>query len=635
METGIFIALSLNLLIGLIFLLLSSYRTIAVRTAIAVIWISLSILFEWWSPPWNKDLITMGPYMYFSEYQKQLEEIGQDLKKEISKYTRLIYFKEGVSATISVRKQITGELSLQVNGKTDASSGADMSTQELIAHIPILLHPEPRDVLVVGLASGVTVGSVEKYPVETITCVEISPAMIEASNIFRRFNGNALDDPRLTLLIEDGRNHVLLAESQYDVIISQPTNPWISGVGNLFTREYFQLLDDRLRDDGTACVWLQAYGLEPDDFKMIVRTFNDIFPYTALWESLVGKDYILVGQKRPFQLSLDEIERNFDNPDVRKDLERIGVLSPGEFLKFLIVGPSQLRAYAGTGKLHTDDNSRLEFSCPKAMYTNTILLQLEAVAPFRENPLMLLTGGTDELLEERKRELNAVIRARAMTVEAVLAMNRSDIIRAESFLRMALTYFPGEDEARYLLTRHNAQLIVRHLGLGNWKELEAISRATLDLDKENFPGLDGLSTSLINLDLFEDAIPFLEKGARAYPDYAPFHANLGYAYARLDRHEEAVAPYETAVSKDPYNARYAFDLGLLYFNQGRVNESIEYYRRATLIEPSFIEAHINLGSALARLGKLEEARQSFRRALNIDPDNELVLRNLRMIDTQH
>lgn len=628
MEKGLLCAVSLNFLIGFVFLLLSPYRGFVLRFTIAILWIGLSFTFEWWAPPWNRDRITMGPYIYFTEYQRRSEQSSQYAGEEIAKPSRLIYFKEGVSTTISVKKYVNGEISLQVNGKTDASSGADMSTQQLIAHIPMMLHSDPDQVLIIGLASGVTVGSIEKYPVEHITCVEISPAMVDASDFFRRFNEDALDDPRLALLIEDGRNHVLLTENRYDVIISQPTNPWISGVGSLFTLEYFELLEARLRENGIACVWLQAYGLEPEDFKMITRTFNEVFPYTSLWESLVGKDFIMIGQKKPFLIDFEILKNRFDIPAVAADLDRIGVESPLEFLKYFVSGPLNLRTYAGGGTLHTDDNSRLEFSCPRTMYSNTILRQLEHIEPFRESPVEFLSG---DISPDQSSTLEAILLARRMSVAAFRSMNKGDAYSAENFLRMALTYFPGEEGARDMLTRQNAMLILKLVEMEKWEELEEISRATLNLDDTNFPATDGLSMALLGTERWKEAAVVLERGGSLYPDYAPFHANLGFTYSKMGLNDEAITSYEVAVAKDPANARYYFELGTLYFNTELFAKALQYFQKAIQNNSLFTEAFVNLGGTYARLGLLAEAKESFIKALEIEPGNKVALENLRLV----
>ncbi len=208
---------------------------------------------------------------------------------------QILYHKEGIAATVTVRKQ-GSELFLQANGKTEASTGPDMRTQKLLAHVPMMLHPDPKSVIVIGLASGVTVGSAATYPVERIDCVEIAPAMVEvARTFFADANGHVLDDPRVSVILEDGRNHIAFTDRTYDVIISEPPNPWISGVSNLFTREFFELSKARTNPGGVVGVWFQAYNMSPDEFRMIARTFADVFEHASLWELDPSVDYMFVG----------------------------------------------------------------------------------------------------------------------------------------------------------------------------------------------------------------------------------------------------------------------------------------------------------------------------------------------------
>ncbi len=117
----------------------------------------------------------------------------------------------------------------------------------MVGHLPLLLHPGARDVLLIGLGSGMTLGAVERHPVKAVDVVEIEAAVVEASRYFREFTGEVLKDPRVNLIVADGRNHLALTDRQYDVIISEPSNPWVAGMANLFTREFFEQAQQRLR----------------------------------------------------------------------------------------------------------------------------------------------------------------------------------------------------------------------------------------------------------------------------------------------------------------------------------------------------------------------------------------------------
>jgi spermidine synthase len=181
------------------------------------------------SPPWDRELLASGAYMYAPYVPKDLD------LPTLLRAGKLLYYREGAAATVSVKK-LTGTTTLAVDGKVDASNRSDMLTQKLVAHLPLLLHDNPRDVMIVGLGSGATVGSALQHPIARADVVEISPEVVEASRYFAAENYDALKDPRTNLIVGDGRSHLLLAERKYDVIISEPSNPWIAGVAALCSR---------------------------------------------------------------------------------------------------------------------------------------------------------------------------------------------------------------------------------------------------------------------------------------------------------------------------------------------------------------------------------------------------------------
>ena len=159
---------------------------------------------------------------------------------------KLVYYRDGISTTVSVDQWSGKHYSLKNNGKVDASTGDDMPTQITVGLLPMLVHPRAPelrpDVALIGYASGVTAGAILQYPVRRLDVVELEPAIIEASAFFEHVNNRPLDDKRLRLLTDDGRNFLAAGSKRYDVIINEPSNPWITGVSNLFTQ---RLLRDR------------------------------------------------------------------------------------------------------------------------------------------------------------------------------------------------------------------------------------------------------------------------------------------------------------------------------------------------------------------------------------------------------
>ena len=159
------------------------------------------------SPPWDRELLASGVYMYAPYVPKDL-----DLETQL-KAGELLYYEEGAAATVSVKK-LTGTTTLAVDGKTDASNRGDMLTQKLIAHLPLLLHQDPKDVFIIGLGSGMTAGAALTHPIARADVIEISPEVVKASDFFKAENRNALADPRTHLIVGDGRSHLALSNRQ-------------------------------------------------------------------------------------------------------------------------------------------------------------------------------------------------------------------------------------------------------------------------------------------------------------------------------------------------------------------------------------------------------------------------------------
>ncbi|HSO75077.1 MAG TPA: fused MFS/spermidine synthase, partial [Blastocatellia bacterium] len=185
-------------------------------------------LFE---PPWDAEVMSSAVYRYAPQLaNKSRQELFDFLK---SGQGETIFYEEGITATVAVQQQGGGRV-LKVNGKPEASTAGDMPTQILIGSLPLLVRDRTDDVLLIGLGSGVTLGSIEQFPVRQITCVELEPAILEATRYFEDVNNRPLEDPRLRMVSNDGRNFIYTTNETFDVIVSEPSNPWISGVANLF-----------------------------------------------------------------------------------------------------------------------------------------------------------------------------------------------------------------------------------------------------------------------------------------------------------------------------------------------------------------------------------------------------------------
>lgn len=394
-----------NLLLGLVLLLIPSGRFHRMGFRLAG---SLGLLFLipssiFYAPQWNPLLMSSGVYKDAPLYLR-LYASPEDALKRITEQYKLLFYEEGPSATAAVveRPSLSAvrHLTLSIDGKVDASTAADMSTQVLSAHLPLLLAQDPRHVLVVGWASGITVGSATLYPVEEIVGVEIEPAVIRASRFFNEFNHEPLRDPRVRLVIDDARSYLLLNPEKYDVIISEPSNPWMSGPSRLFTREFFLLGRERLRPGGVFAQWLQLYRMSPANLKILVRTFYSVFSHVHIFQTAEG-DLVLLGWEGELNFDHGRIEARLGDPRRREDLKRVNVMDPLDLLARWRLGHREIMKYAGEGPLNTDDNALIEFAAPKSMYAETTLQNLEQIKAAGEPIIPYLAGPDLSNLEHR------------------------------------------------------------------------------------------------------------------------------------------------------------------------------------------------------------------------------------------
>jgi spermidine synthase len=335
-------------------------------------------------PPWNVLVMNSGIYQY-AHGAKGLTPEG--FVEDPVRRGEPVFYKEGVTATVMVsRNPRTGDLSLSVDGKVDASSSGDLHTQLLLGHVPMLLAEDPRDVLVIGYGSGITVGAVTTYPVESVTAVEIESAVIEGSKAFSAHNHDPASNPKVEIVAADGRNFLLVAEERYDVITSEPSNPWRTVASNLFTREFYELARRRLKPGGLFCAWLQLYALPPDLLRAQVRSFASAFPNVSVYMPTSTIDLILIGSEGPVTPDVGRIRARMA-AGVAADLARIRVESEFDLLTYLLLGDEETRAFAGDGPLNTDDNALIEFRSPLFVYTATHLENSRALVAHMADPL--------------------------------------------------------------------------------------------------------------------------------------------------------------------------------------------------------------------------------------------------------
>lgn len=408
----------------------------------------------------------------------------------------VVWLREGRNATVAVTRTPVSRV-LLVSGHPDGSDGRDMSTQLLLGALPFLVHPGPRDVLVVGFGTGVTAGTaLRSGGVGRVTVAEIERAVLQAGPLFAHVNGGALSDPRLRPVVDDARSHVLGTRERYDLVVSEPSNPWRAGVASLFTREFFEGTRRVLRPGGVLAQWVQLYNLEPGSLRMILRTIGAAFPELSVWW-LDPLNVVVLASDAPLVVDRERLDRfvTLFGDDARR---HAGARSAEEVLARWLLDTRGVRAFAGEGELHTDDLPLLEFDAARGFFSadgrNAARLLSARLASGPPGPpvaggsvspgrlriglarLCRDAGLRREAAEELRLSAEEGETARATAARAELSLLDGDLAGAGSALaELELTEGVPPDAAR------EAALIRARLSLGTdafTVSLEALSKAS-------------------------------------------------------------------------------------------------------------------------------------------------------------
>jgi len=598
-------------------------------------------------PAWDHELLASGAYKYAPYLQ------SGDLDTVLRAGT-LEYYKEGAAATVSVRR-LTGTRSLAIDGKVDASNGADMLTQRLLGLLPVLLHGRARSLAVIGLGSGVTAGSaLAPGTVQRVDVVEISPEVVEASHYFDAESGRVLAQPGVRLIVGDGRSHLLLTPRRYDVIVSEPSNPWMSGVAALFTREFFEAARERLEPDGLLCQWAHTYDISADDLKSIVRTFASVFPDGTMW--LVGEgDLLLIGAKRGgIQARLAAIGDESRKGSTLNVLSTVGIdaaAAPFSLLSLYVGGPGELARYAASARIQSDDGMALEYSAPRGIYGRSTGDNAAALRRLLDDAPAAVRAAFDAATDASWTSRGAMLfkadaygAAYDAFLRAVTLNHRNTTALAglsdaaagahrETEERDWLTALAAREPANPDVSIELARVLASSGQYG--PALEAATRAAdgapadprageqlasiladagdperlaavADRLVERFPGrpdpLYYRATALFLRGHAEEALTAVRPVVDAHPDHARAQNLVGAACATLGRQDCARSAFEASIRANPRDSSTYVNVGTFALQSANPQAALNYFAEALAIDPRSAEARNGLTQARAQLG---------------------------------
>jgi spermidine synthase len=393
----------------------------------------------------------------------------------LRRYQRVLFWEDGPCSNVGViYHTLSKHRSLVTNGHVDASDSTDMPVQSLISGFPLLLKPDAKDLAVIGWGSGQTVGTAIQFPVRSIEAVELEPAVVKASRLFFHVNHEPENDPRVHVQYNDGRNFLLATDQKFDMIVSEPSNPWQAGVCNLFTKEYFQICKQRLKPHGTLAIWMQNAEVPPANMCGVFAAVNAVFPHAIAFAPRTG-NIVIIASEDPIVVKWEELKKQFADPKIKKEFESVYITEPASVIGHIIMASDGFKRVIADAYLNTDDRNRLEFDVGKT-YENRAFIKenLAILASLSGQPWKQVDWGNASR-EEKSLAMSHIAQAsadvgqfdlslawaqmsneqkenaNAWRVIGMVASERKETKRAEEYYRHALTLEPNNTNILNLL----------------------------------------------------------------------------------------------------------------------------------------------------------------------------------------
>jgi len=331
-----------------------------------------------------------------------------------------------------------GNRFLKVNNRFVMGGTPSAFGDRRLGHLPLLLHPQPRSAVYLGLGTGITFGAAAAHPDLRAESVELVPEVVDMIAYFEPRLGSDETLKRLSFKVADARRFIRATDKTYDVIVADLFHPARDGAGSLYTLEHFQSVRQRLAPGGVFCQWLPLYQLDLDMLKIIIRTFREVFPETRAYIAHFNASttaFGLVATAEPTSYPVDWYQRRVQDPNLVKSLGELAIPNGLALFGNLMAGKNELSRFAGDGPINTDDNPRVIFGAPRFTYESDASAYANIktlIETFRPLPADVIDVGTDadgtfasrlaKYLEARNVYLNGeIMRANRREVEALAA----------------------------------------------------------------------------------------------------------------------------------------------------------------------------------------------------------------------
>ncbi|MFC1525220.1 fused MFS/spermidine synthase [Candidatus Latescibacterota bacterium] len=464
-------------------------------------------------------------------WQTPIIEWTEGLHEEGKGY-RVLYSKDGIAASISILERDDGNREVNLDGKSTAFTNySDIQVHQYLGHLPMMLYPsrEPPRVLVVGFGLGSTSWSCLQHPVAAVECAELVQEERETARYFAEYNHGVLSDSSFVWIAGDGRNHLLSTRRRYGVITVNAIHPRYSP--SLYTSDFYQLVRDRLTDEGVVCAWMTLHALTDESFKMLLRSFLEVFPEATLWD-VNSQHLVVIGSKTPLRIDYALWSERLASRKAGAHLREVHLEDPLGILSHFMLDARAMEEYCSGVPLNSDDRPYVEFgrgisASPKASIFNELMGKRRSVLPLLDN-LPHDLAARSQLYEEVVRSYHAM--AYALPGRYFLSVTR-DGTRGRPLMERALTVWPESEGIAHALGKC-------------WHVIES-----------------------------ERAAPFQKSWAQ------------GWQYERAGQWPEAVQAYRQSVDENPRFAKAYQSLALACERAGMYPEAVEAVQQLVGLDP--------------------------------------------------
>jgi spermidine synthase len=497
---------------------------------------------------------------------------------------RMLYYREGIGATVAVPQHVDGIKELVINGATTAWSMEDeIRVHLMMSVLPYIFHTHPENGLVIGMGMGVTAHALNQADIERVDCVEIAPEVFEAAEIaFAKENRSICNQKKFHRIVEDGRSYLLVTDAQYDIINSNAVHPRHSI--HIYTREFYQLCRRRLMEDGLMLQWLPTNWYTEEEFKILIRACLDIFPETSLWV-ISTSQVLLLSEKNQGNISVDQIRKKLSIPGIQYDLRPFGLHIPEYFLAQYVCDGETLSDYAGDGPFARDDRSKVEFShiVNKArnpdILKSLIGLKEKCQVGERGIPGLILPDADLTKIERYLRAETAYMRANA------IELSREKPERMIELLTEAIHLMP--ENPRY----HEALSVVAYRSGQTRLALESILQV-IALRPDHVDSFERLGQLLIEMKDVQNAVQAFRRTLFLEPDRPLSRYYLAAIDANAEAYDQAIHELEKAREAFPEYAPIYHLLGQIYLQMGKSREALAALKQYLVFNPGALDSTI-------------------------------------------